>query len=111
MRMMSEEEEVDLYVKARLHYGDEHQMRKCAEECCELATAIMRLTNGCDGHTEQQCLDNVIEEMVDVDIMLNQMWGIFGPRVSPSGLTFNDIKKKKLHRLQCRIEEEQSAEA
>lgn len=108
---MTSEEEVKLYVDARNLFGDVHQMRKCAEECCELATAIMRYTNSCDGHTEQQCLDNVLEELADVDIMLAQMWAIFGPLRDSCNYSVSDLKEKKLLRLQCRIEEALDAQA
>lgn len=109
--MERDEKEVELYVRARKHFGDEHQIKKCAEECCELATSILRYVNGCDGHTEQQCFDNLMEEMADVDIMLNQMWGIFGPRKNSSGLTLEDIKQKKLKRLEERLQEGEHAKA
>lgn len=111
MTTMKTDEQVELFVSARQHFGDEHQMKKCAEECCELATAILRFVNGCDGHTVEECVDNVMEELVDVNIMLNQMWGIFGPWCNSSGLTLKDIEDKKLQRLKFRIEEGQHVEA
>ena len=104
--MMANEEVVALYAQARQHYGDEHQMKKCAEECCELSTAILRLTTGCDGHSQDECLDNVMEELVDVDIMLAQMGGIFEQTKNSRGLTLLDIYERKLQRLKARVEEE-----
>lgn len=103
---MTNDEQVALYIEAREHFGQDHQMCKCAEECCELATAIMRYTNGCDGHSQQEIIDNIMEEIVDTDIMLNQMWGIFGGMKDSMGRTLEDIKMQKLCRLKCRIEEE-----
>lgn len=108
---MTTTEQVDLFIEARMHFGDEHQLRKCAEECCELSTAILRLTNGCDGHTQAQCHDNCMEELADVTIMIDQLWGIFGPTKDSNGHALNDIVQRKLHRLKCRIEEEKDAEA
>ena len=110
LKAMTSAYEVEIYVRAREHFGEEHQLRKSAEECCELATAIMRFTNSCDGHTAQECLDNILEEMADVDIMLNQMWGIFGGMKNSDGETVGDIRTRKLHRLLCRIDEEQDDE-
>lgn len=107
--MMTTLQQTDLYMRARDFFGDEHQLKKCAEECCELATAIMRLVNGCDGHSETECIDNVMEEVVDVDIMINQLWGIFSLVRTSSGQTLKEIAEYKLQRLKTRIEEGEHA--
>jgi NTP pyrophosphatase (non-canonical NTP hydrolase) len=49
------------------HYGFRHQGRKLAEECGELAVAILKFLNGEVGRSA------VIEEMADVQIMTEQM--------------------------------------
>lgn len=49
------------------HYGFWHQGRKLAEECGELAVAILKFLNGEVGRSA------VIEEMSDVQIMTEQM--------------------------------------
>lgn len=93
-----------LFDRARRRYGEQHQMKKCAEECCELSTAILRFTNGCDGHTVTQCLDNVLEETADATIMVDQLYRIFRNTVDSQGRTITDIIIEKLTRLEQRLD-------
>lgn len=60
------------------HYGFESQSIQCIEEMAELTQAITKLrrSRGIGQTTEkseQECRDNVIEELADVYIMLIQM--------------------------------------
>lgn len=66
------------------HYGFESQSLQCIEEMAELTQAISKLrrSRGIGQKTEkseQECRDNVIEELADVYIMLVQMiWLVDG---------------------------------
>lgn len=96
---------IALFERARKRYGEQHQMQKCAEECCELSTAILRFTNGCDGHTVTQCFDNVLEEAADATIMVEQLFRIFHDAVDSQDRTITDIILEKLARLEQRLDE------
>ena len=93
-----------LFERARKVYGERHQMKKCAEECCELSTAILRFTNGCDGHTANQCFDNILEETADVAIMVEQLCRILHDEPDSTGRTITDIIIEKLARLEQRLD-------
>lgn len=65
------------------HYGYEAQSRQCIEEMAELTQAINKLwranKNGQSTRkTEEECLDNLIEELADVQIMIWQIECLIG---------------------------------
>ena len=74
-----EEQEIATSIIAiGFHYGFESQSIQCIEEMAELTQAITKLrrSRGIGQKTEkseQECRDNVIEELADVYIMLIQM--------------------------------------
>lgn len=74
-----EEQEIAISIIAiGFHYGFESQSIQCIEEMAELTQAITKLrrSRGIGQKTEkseQECRDNVIEELADVYIMLIQM--------------------------------------
>ena len=102
--LMEHKEVSALLDRAIQHFGEEHQLKKLAEECSELSTAILRLTNGCDGHTEAECNDAVLEEVVDVSIMIEQVFRILRDRKTSDGRDIFDIINYKLTRLEQRID-------
>lgn len=88
------------------HYGYDAQSRQCMEEMAELTQAINKFWRVCGNgqKTEksiQDCRDNLVEEMADVQIMLWQMEYLL-----LSGQEVNQMIEKKLDRQLERIEEE-----
>lgn len=60
------------------HYGYDAQSRQCIEEMAELTQAINKYWRKCGngqstGKSKKECMDNLIEEIADVQIMLEQM--------------------------------------
>lgn len=87
------------------HYGYDAQSRQCMEEMAELTQAINKFWRVCGNgqKTEksiQDCRDNLVEEMADVQIMLWQMEYLL-----LSGQEVNQMIEKKLDRQLERIEE------
>ena len=87
MKMDPEREEQEIatsIIAIGFHYGFESQSIQCIEEMAELTQAITKLrrSRGIGQTTEkseQECRDNVIEELADVYIMLVQMiWLVDG---------------------------------
>ena len=82
MKMDSEREEQEIteaIIAIGFHYGFESQSLQCIEEMAELTQAISKLrrSRGIGQKTEkseQECRDNVIEELADVLIMIIQMF-------------------------------------
>lgn len=73
-----EQEITEAIIAIGFHYGFESQSIQCIEEMAELTQAITKLrrSRGIGQKTEkseQECRDNVIEELADVYIMLIQM--------------------------------------
>jgi len=63
-------------LKARFEKsGEEHCLKKLAEECLELAQAILELqTKIKDGtKTKEQIYEEIAEEMVDINIVMLQL--------------------------------------
>jgi len=81
----------DIYFKAIEKWGAEAQVKMMIEECGKLITALMHYDRG-----RNKPID-VCGEIADVEIMVNQMKVLFGPKCE-------DIKKYKLERLKERIE-------
>ena len=88
----------DLYEEVIETYGADHQIMMLFEEMSELQKEI------CKNFRGRENKDHIIEEMVDVQIMLDQMWVIFGiDRES-----FDEVFKYKLSRLQKRLEKKKA---
>lgn len=74
--------------RARLHYGDEAQQLKCAEECAELAAATLRFNR-----------KQMIEETADVLITAMNNREVLGRDAVDAEIT------RKLKRMNDRIDE------
>jgi NTP pyrophosphatase (non-canonical NTP hydrolase) len=82
--------------KALNKYGAKHQLLKLAEECNELAAAIMRGISD----TRRDCnFHPIVEEAADVEICLQYVRQIFGDVLADEAIKF------KLERLKGRLEE------
>ena len=87
----------NIYKQAVEHFGENHQMLKCAEECSELAQALIKRV------LNPKCLDahnNVYQELADMEIMIEQMKIIFN-----ADQALKECKDFKLNRLQQRIDD------
>lgn len=85
-------------------YGYDAQSRQCIEEMAELTQAINKLwrKQGNGQSTDKDlsvCIDNIVEEIADVQIMLWQMAYLLNADVTP-------IIEQKLDRQLERIEKE-----
>ena len=83
-------------------YGIDSQMDMAIEEMAELTKALLKFRRA--GKAEEtstrvmsDILENVMEEMADVQIMLDQLYLIFGEPVSQ--------RKFKLERMKIRLKE------
>ena len=87
------------------HYGYDAQSRQCIEEMAELTQAINKLWRVCGNgqkteKSNRECMDNLVEEMADVQIMLWQMeYLLLAQEV-------NQMITQKLNRQLERIKEE-----
>lgn len=93
----------DKIIKIANTYGYEPQSRQCIEEMAELTQAINKFWRKCGNGqpTEkdaEMCMDNLIEELADVQIMIWQMNYLLGADTMP-------IIQKKLDRQIQRIED------
>lgn len=86
-------------------YGAEAQTDMAIEEMSELTKALLKFRRA--GKAEEtstrvmsDILENVMEEMADVQIMLDQLYLIFGEPVSQ--------RKFKLERMKIRLKERSS---
>lgn len=75
-------------IKIANTYGYEPQSRQCIEEMAELTQAINKLWRKCGNGkpTEKDakmCMDNLIEELADVQIMIWQMVYLLGVDTIP----------------------------
>lgn len=83
--------------EARSTYGYRNQLAVAAEECNELAIAVlkfMRYDNTLDGIDETR--ENVLEERADVEVILNHIDAIYG--IAPEEL--QNAVNGKIDRLQ-----------
>lgn len=100
------QEIVTAIIAIGFHYGFESQSIQCIEEMAELTQAITKLrrSRGIGQTTEkseQECRDNVIEELADVCIMLIQMIYL----MEASEEWYKKVHEKTLRQTK-RIEEE-----
>lgn len=76
-------------------FGEDSQRLKAAEECAELAAALLQ--QGFRPGTES--IDRVIEEIADVQIMLDQLRILYDPQA------IDEWIEAKIARLERRIAE------
>lgn len=77
----------DIYKKAIDTWGKKSQLLQTAEECTELAKAIIKYVNG------RGTMNQIEEETADVEIMIEQM------KIMINEALINGHKAYKLHRL------------
>ncbi len=79
-------------------FGVSTQIDKCIEECAELTKALMKYKSSVTNYKNiANCQNDVKEELIDVQIMLEQMFNIFGKD--------DKIYDYKVNRLKERVEE------
>jgi hypothetical protein len=92
--------EAEVLQKAIETYGEENQMDMAIEEMSELTKSILKLRRvkktACNNYDLSFEIKNVLEEMADVQIMLDQLYLIFGKPV--------EQRKYKIKRLESRLE-------
>ena len=91
------------------HYGYKAQREILVEECAELIKAVSKLKraeNNEDTEKEHEALMNYIGEMVDVNVMLEQMFNALTPALKAE---YNKLITKKLDRQLERIKEEKES--
>lgn len=82
-------------------YGVQAQCDVAAEEMAELTKAIMKIRRVADDYEKTQpALENLLEEIADVDIMIDQLKIMRGPK------QVEEYRRKKLERLERRMEEQ-----
>lgn len=86
--------EMSLLQKAIAKWGEDAQMKMVLEEMSELQKEICKMWRGKDNR------DAIAEEVADVEIMLDQLQIMLGIWEDVQG-----HRKKKLQRLQERLEE------
>ena len=91
-----------LYCKALETWGVDDRMAKTAEECSELAAALIRVMAATVGHEVLRELENAVGELVDVMIMCEQMELVFGDAAEQ----LVALRDAKLDRLAAFLEEE-----
>lgn len=83
-------------------YGRVNQVIKTVEELSELSQALCKILTSKFTHDNSEIFENIFEEIADVEIMLEQCKMIF----YKSEDKINDYKKKKIERLERRLEGE-----
>ena len=84
-------------------YGVQAQCDVAIEEMAELTKAIVKLRRVEDDYEKTQvALDNLLEEIADVDIMIDQMKIMWGPK------QVEEYRRKKLERLERRLNDDRS---
>ena len=81
-------------------FGIDSQVDMAIEEMAELTKALLKYRRCCNGDIyvddKDKLFGNVIEEMADVQIMLNQLYIMFGEPVN--------YPKEKINRLKNRLD-------
>jgi len=83
----------ELYQEALILWGEDVQVAIAIEEMAELIQALIKLERDRRDAND----DKVREEIADVEIMMEQLRILFGPK------RIDEIKAHKLRRLQRRI--------
>ena len=84
-------------------YGVQAQCDVAIEEMAELTKAIMKLRRVADDYGKTQAaLENLLEEIADVDIMIDQLKIMRGPK------RVEEYRRKKLERLERRLNDDRS---
>lgn len=92
--------------------GKPAMLEQTAEECVELAHACLKLAryyrneNKVYGKTEEELLDNLVEEMADVVVCMDEILNGFAMLNQ-----FDDWFKKKKHMAHKRLEELDNADS
>ena len=73
-------------------FGVDNQIRKAAEECLELAAALLKIADVTGGFNDIT-ISKAVEEIADVEICIEQLEEIFGSSA------ISAVKKKKEFRL------------
>lgn len=82
-------------------YGVQAQCDVAIEEMAELTKAIVKIRRVADDYGKTQAaLENLLEEIADVDIMIEQMKIMWGPK------PVEEYRRKKLERLDRRLNDE-----
>ena len=84
-------------------YGVQAQCDVAIEEMAELTKAIVKIRRVADDYEKTQAaLENLLEEIADVDIMIDQMKIMWGPK------QVEEYRRKKLERLDRRLQDDRS---
>lgn len=84
-------------------YGVQAQCDVAIEEMAELTKAIVKIRRVADDYGKTQAaLDNLLEEIADVDIMVDQMKIMWGPK------QVEEYRRRKLERLNRRLNDDRS---
>lgn len=82
-------------------YGVQAQCDVAIEEMAELTKAVMKLRRVADDYEKTQAaLENLLEEIADVDIMIDQLKIMWGPK------PVEKYRRKKLERLDRRLNDD-----
>lgn len=98
----------ELFNEAINLWGEDDQVNMVIEESAELIKAIRKLDrsmNKNDDKKIKKCVDNLLDEIVDVQITVDKLKYIC-LKNGVEEKVFEDIKIKKLNKLRERIEEE-----
>ena len=84
-------------------YGVQAQCDVAIEEMAEPIKAIMKIRRAADDYEKTQAaLENLLEEIADVDIMIEQLKIMWGPK------QVEEYRRNKLERLDRRLQDERS---
>ena len=84
-------------------YGVQSQCDVAVEEMAELTKAIMKIRRVADDYGKTQAaLENLLEEIADVDIMIDQLKIMWGPK------QVEEYRRRKLERLNRRLNDDRS---
>lgn len=89
--------------KIALHkWGQQFQLNMVAEECCELAKAVLKYNRKENGATANQ----IIDEIADVYIMLGQLEVMLSLKIPTINTEINDTFDRKIERLMEMVQRE-----
>lgn len=84
-------------------YGVQAQCDVAVEEMAELTKAIMKIRRVANDYEKtQSALENLLEEIADVDIMVEQLKIMWGPK------QVGEYRRQKLERLERRLKDDRS---